>query len=635
MSVYPAVYGRHARLPHWASLPVVVAVLGLSVTLLVTGVLHQSEQRRSEALLERQAVAVDAAVTSEANRYVDTMTDLTAAIGAQSSLTAADFAAIVSGLDAGRLFGASAVALVMPSDSPELPDLAAEWTPGSSADALVPAAVPDVLALPHRYVVLNRTLDGSEAGIGRDLAAIAPARQAMDASLRLGRPVVSPTYVLRRDVESLPAAQRQSSFVMAAPVRLIGNAGDGEARGWLVMGIRGQDFLERTLSRAASGQVRVELRDVEGTATRRVAGWPRGGASLLDAVATGTDRAGGTGRARAADGATPAPGPAETWRTAGVEHRWVEIAGRTWLLSVAPMDGFVHPDGTLDTVVLVAGTLIGLLLAALVGALTRSRDRALAEVEFATAALRADVARREEVETALRCRERELAGFAGVAAHDLRSPLAAASAYLEVLSDESGADLGGQGQEFLGRARSAVARTDGMLSDLLEYATAEHVEPNRTQVNLAVVAAEVVAGRTARLDPDSYRVSVGELPVVSADPGMVWRVLDNLIGNAVKYTALGRPPRVTVGARRVDLAWRIEVADQGIGIPPEEREGVFDAFHRGAGSSGFSGSGLGLAICRRIVERHGGSIGVDENPGGGSVFWFTLPDQPILGAPPL
>jgi len=620
MSVYPAVVGRHARLPHWASLPAIVAVLGVSVTLLVTGVLNQAEQRRAAALLERQAEEVEAAVTAEANRYVDTLTDLTAAIGAQSTLSAADFAAIMSGLSAERLHGASGVSLVMPSAGTELPDPAEVWRPGGradgSADALAPGAVPDALSSPHRYVVLNRSLDGSVARVGRDLATIAPAREAMDVAIRTGKPTASRTYVFTRDA-ALPAGQRQSSFAVAAPIRLIGNAGAGQVRGWLLMGLRGQDFLEQTLERGSAGQVRVELRDVEGDTTRRVAGWPRGGSALL---ADG----GGAGRAKAAGG-VPAPAPT-SWRTAGVEHRWVEVAGRTWLLSVAPLDGFVHAGGALDTVVLVAGTVIGLLLAALVGVLTRSRDRALADVDRATAALRADVARREEVEVELRRRERELAGFAGVAAHDLRSPLAAASAYLEVLADEDGAALEPQGQEFLGRARSAVARTDRMLTELLNYATAEESELHRARVDLGAVAAEVIADRTDRLDPDPHRVTLGPLPVVSGDPGMLRQVFDNLVGNALKYTAPGEPPRVTVGAGRTDVGWRIEVADRGIGIPPDERDGVFDAFHRGAAAGGFSGSGLGLAICRRIVERHGGMIGVRDNPGGGSVFWFTLPE---------
>src|SRR5690349_23103137 len=151
MSVYPAVVGRHARLPHWASLPVVVALVGMSVTLLVTGMLNQAEQRRAEVLLDRQAATVAAAVTAETNRYIDTLTDLAAAIGSQTSLTAADYAAIMSGLNLQRLYGLSAVSLVLPSATAELPDPSEAWNTDQRANALVP----DVRALPHRYIVLN------------------------------------------------------------------------------------------------------------------------------------------------------------------------------------------------------------------------------------------------------------------------------------------------------------------------------------------------------------------------------------------------------------------------------------------------------------------------------------------------
>ncbi|MFI5954712.1 ATP-binding protein [Cryptosporangium sp. NPDC051539] len=601
MSVYPAVVGKHARLPHWASLPVIVAVLGVSTTLLVTGMLHQSEQRRAEALLDRQALAVEAAVSAEANRYVDTMTDLSAAIGAQAALSPSDFAAIVSGLSAKRLYGASAVSLVMPAGTAELPDLGQIWSAPQAntghADPLAPGAAPSVLSLPHRYVVLNRTLDGAPARVGRDAGAIPAARQAMDLALQRGRPTASATFVLRRDVENVPANRRQLSFVVAAPVRLLGNAGTGELRGWLLLGMRGQDFLQRTLQRAAAGQVQVELRDAGDGTPRRVASWPR------------------NVRANFAESAPPLE----------VQNRRVDVAGRTWLLTVSPVDGFVHPDGTLDTVVLVAGTLIALLLAGLVGTLSYSRARAFADVDRATAALRADVARREDVERALRRREKELAGFAGVAAHDLRTPLTAASAYLEVLAEDTDVRFDPQSAEFLDRARSAVARTDRMLTDLLGYATADQVELRRAEVDLGRLVADVVAERTDRLEADPRRVVVGELPVVSGDPNMIRQVLDNLIGNALKYTAPGQPPRVSVTGRWIESGWSIEVADRGIGIPPDERAGVFDAFHRGQGSGGYSGSGLGLAICRRAIERHGGMIGVDEHPGGGSLFWFTLP----------
>jgi signal transduction histidine kinase len=109
----------------------------------------------------------------------------------------------------------------------------------------------------------------------------------------------------------------------------------------------------------------------------------------------------------------------------------------------------------------------------------------------------------------------------------------------------------------------------------------------------------------------------GPLPEVRADPELLHHVIDNLVGNALKYTRAGIAAQVEVSAHLLpgDTV-RIEVADHGIGIPEADRPKIFDAFHRCANSGGYQGTGLGLAICRRIVERHGGRIGVEENPGG-------------------
>lgn len=118
----------------------------------------------------------------------------------------------------------------------------------------------------------------------------------------------------------------------------------------------------------------------------------------------------------------------------------------------------------------------------------------------------------------------------------------------------------------------------------------------------------------------------GPLLQVQADPELLRHVIDNLLGNALKYTGPGLAAQVEVRAQVLPGGTvRIEVADRGIGIPTADLPKVFDAFHRSANSGGYQGTGLGLAICRRIVERHGGRIGVEENPGGGSRFWFTLP----------
>ncbi len=127
-------------------------------------------------------------------------------------------------------------------------------------------------------------------------------------------------------------------------------------------------------------------------------------------------------------------------------------------------------------------------------------------------------------------------------------------------------------------------------------------------------------------------VTVGQLPVLAAHPALLRQVFGNLIGNAVKYVAAGVAPQVAVTARQTTSGWSFAVADNGIGIPAAARRRVFRLFHRET-SSGYEGTGIGLTTCKRIVERHGGTMGVEpagdtgdtRAAGNGSVFTFTIP----------
>jgi signal transduction histidine kinase len=120
-------------------------------------------------------------------------------------------------------------------------------------------------------------------------------------------------------------------------------------------------------------------------------------------------------------------------------------------------------------------------------------------------------------------------------------------------------------------------------------------------------------------------VSAERLPVVLVDRAGVCRVFQNLIGNAVKFGANGRPPEVEVAAERDGAMWRFEVRDNGIGMDPKDAERIFQPFKRLHGEEAYPGTGIGLAICERIVNQHGGRIWVTSRPGEGSVFAFTLP----------
>jgi signal transduction histidine kinase len=220
----------------------------------------------------------------------------------------------------------------------------------------------------------------------------------------------------------------------------------------------------------------------------------------------------------------------------------------------------------------------------------------------------------------------DLEAFAYVASHDLAEPLRSVAGFVSLLERQYGDELDEQAREFIAYAVDGVERMQAMIEDLLLYARAGTADL-RTE---RVAAGEVVQAALRDLDPTVMEcgasIEVGELPDVRADPRQLQRVFQNLLANAIKYTAEGVTPRVRVSGRGADGFWELSVADNGIGIDPAQAERAFEMFARVPGGAGsYQGTGLGLAISRRIVERHGGRLWVEPNPGGGSVFRLTLP----------
>ena len=243
--------------------------------------------------------------------------------------------------------------------------------------------------------------------------------------------------------------------------------------------------------------------------------------------------------------------------------------------------------------------------------------------------------------TELRRYEQDLAIFAGVVAHDLKAPLAVIRGHCELAGDllddvppltgttQAGAD---GARKALGRIAAAVDRMSALIDTLLAYTTARDAPLRLETVPLGPLVADVVQERTGHLRPEVDPlpdIYVGPLPSVTADPAMLRHVIDNLVGNALKYVPPGRQPRIDVTAVPAADGWvRLDVADRGIGIPDDEKPRIFESFHRAHSDAGYVGTGLGLAICRRIVERHGGAIAVADNPGGGTRFELSLPSVP-------
>jgi PAS domain S-box-containing protein len=238
-----------------------------------------------------------------------------------------------------------------------------------------------------------------------------------------------------------------------------------------------------------------------------------------------------------------------------------------------------------------------------------------------------DITERRRIESELRRSNAELERFAAVAAHDLRTPIITLSLLAGLLSRD-GLDPARRA-EITGHLGAAADHAGRLVDGLAEYARTARAAPVRGLVDLEVVAAGLVATLAPAIDEAGARVEVCALPTVHGDAGGLSRVLQNLLGNAIKYRG-DAPPAIVLEAERGDGEWIIAVRDNGPGVRPTDRERIFDIFARARPEDDpIDGTGLGLAVCQTIVEHHGGRIWVEAQPGGGSAFRFTLPERRV------
>jgi signal transduction histidine kinase len=217
---------------------------------------------------------------------------------------------------------------------------------------------------------------------------------------------------------------------------------------------------------------------------------------------------------------------------------------------------------------------------------------------------------------------RELDEFATIASHDLMTPLRSIAGLVQVLERRHGEQLGPDGASLIDGTVAATRQMEGMLDALLGYSRAGRGDVRRERVDSRAVVSDLVRGLDDDLRAADVQVELGPLPEVQADRALLAQLLQNLVVNAVRHG--GR--HVRVEALRDGAATTFVVADDGPGVPTEDRERIFGMFSRGSGGAA-DGSGVGLAICRRIVDRHGGRIWVAESPRGGAAFLFTLGDD--------
>ena len=258
--------------------------------------------------------------------------------------------------------------------------------------------------------------------------------------------------------------------------------------------------------------------------------------------------------------------------------------------------------------------------------LKRHREHLEDLVEERTHALKqAHDALRQRTEDLQRANQ-ELEHFAFVASHDLKEPLRKISNFTSLLEKRYKGKLDEKADQYIHYVVDGAHRMETLIDALLAYSRVGRGELNFNSVDMEAVLAQTLEDLQMSLEETHAAVSHDPLPVVRGNQGQAGQLLQNLIANAVKFRG-GQLPRIHISAAKERNQWIISVSDQGIGFDPEHRERIFEIFRRLQTDAEYPGTGIGLAVCKKIVERHGGRIWAESEPGKGSVFYFTLPAQ--------
>ena len=219
----------------------------------------------------------------------------------------------------------------------------------------------------------------------------------------------------------------------------------------------------------------------------------------------------------------------------------------------------------------------------------------------------------------------ELEQFAYVASHDLQEPLRMVASYTQLLARRYRSKLDQDADEFISFAVDGARRMQELINDLLAYSRVGTRALQLERVDANRVVDEVVRDLAPAIADSGGSVTRDELPSLQADPTQLRQLFQNLIANGIKFRRPRQEPRVHVSAARDGRRWVFGVHDNGIGIEPQYVERIFVLFQRLHTRDEYPGTGIGLAICKKIVERHGGAMWVESEPGHGTTFGFSLP----------
>lgn len=233
---------------------------------------------------------------------------------------------------------------------------------------------------------------------------------------------------------------------------------------------------------------------------------------------------------------------------------------------------------------------------------------------------------------------RDLQDFANIASHDLQEPLRKIQVFSDLLQMRYSEELDERGVEYIKRMQEAARRMQSLIQDLLIYSRISTRSQPIQVVDLRQVANEVLSDLVLQIEQSGAQVNIGSLPVIEADAFQMHQLMQNLLSNAIKFHQQDQPPVVSVnceiiqppdnqdnGSAPVRPVCQIKIVDNGIGFDDKYMDRIFLPFERLHGRSEYQGTGMGLAICRKIVERHGGSISAQSSPGNGATFIVNLP----------
>jgi PAS domain S-box-containing protein len=257
--------------------------------------------------------------------------------------------------------------------------------------------------------------------------------------------------------------------------------------------------------------------------------------------------------------------------------------------------------------------------------LTRHREHLEELVQQRTSELEAANAHLRSTTAELASSNQELEQFAYVASHDLQEPLRAVTGYLGLIEKQLGDQLEDKVRHHVDGAVQGASRMHTLITDLLALSRVGTRGHALQPAGLDAVLDQALEGLGASVRETGARITRDPLPILSVDASQMAQLFQNLVGNALKFRG-ERPPEIHVSAERKPDQWVFGVRDNGIGIESQYFERIFLIFQRLHTRKHYSGTGIGLAICKKIVERHGGAISVESQPGQGSTFYFSIPD---------